>query len=669
MSPVSIEIKDNIAWVTIDNPPVNATSLSVRQGLMDAVSRVQGCKLAVLKCAGRTFIAGGDMTEFDRTPEEPHLPDVLDAIERSETPFLAMMHGTVLGGGFEVAMACAYRHAKPGTRFGLPEVNVGLIPGAGGTQRAPRLLGWEHAFKMACLGELFTVETLLELNAIDHVVEDLDGSIDLVSDIRPQHVSKRDIEPAAQELWAEFDALIKKRSKGQNSPALNLEALKWASEQYSIGQPKERALHLQLRKSDESKALRHIFFAERAASSPTRLKGISPRDIKSVAIVGGGLMGCGIAAACLNANLKVQLIEQNEAAASAANQRIIAILQGGLERGKISQSQFEIRNKALSTADSYDAAQTADLAIEAVFEDMGVKQLVFAELDKVMRKDAILATNTSYLDPDEIFENIEDKSRCAGLHFFSPAHIMKLIEIVALPQTSDETLATSFTLAKSLRKMPVLSGICDGFIGNRILSTYRRAAEYLLADGAYPHEIDKAMRSFGMAMGPFETQDLSGLQIAYANRRRQDQTRSASERYIPIADQLCEMERLGQRAGKGWYAYDEGSRKPIVDEAVNTLIDKYRTSVGITPFSFSEAEIQTLLLTAMANEGARIVEEGIAKSDDCVDVVKVHGYGFPRHKGGPMHWAEKVGIETIKASIAKLESASPGSWVRARIFS
>lgn len=668
MAVVSVEIKEDIAWVTINNPPVNATSLSVRKGLLAAVHQVQGCKLAVLKCDGRTFIAGGDMTEFDRPPEEPHLPDVLDAIENSKTPFLVLMHGTVLGGGFEVAMACAYRHAKTGTRFGLPEVNVGLIPGAGGTQRAPRLMGWDASIKMACLGQLMGAEELFKIGAIDLITDNFDQSVNSISDVRPIAVSKRSIENLPKGKWQEYSAVIEKRARGQNAPTHNLEALKWAIDPYAEGKLKERALHLDLRKSEQSQALRHIFFAERASSSPQKLKQVTPKPIKNVVIIGGGLMGSGIAAACLNAGYEVAIIEQNKGAAQTAQKNVEQILKGGFDRGKISSEELAQRREVFSTHDSYDVAASVDLAIEAVFEDVNAKREVFAKLQSIMQDDAILATNTSYLDPETIFEEIEDKARCVGLHFFSPAHIMKLLEVVELPVTSKETLATAFQLAKKLRKIPVISGICDGFIGNRMLASYRRAAEYLLADGAYPHEIDAAMREFGMAMGPFETQDLSGLQIGYANRRRQDATRKKHERYITIADQLFELNRLGRKSAKGWYAYHEGSKAPIIDAEVTNLIDDYRKENSIQATKFSNEEIQSLLMAAMVNEGACIVESGIAENSACVDVVKVHGYGFPRYRGGPMKWAESIGEDLIKIALTRLEEASPNSWTRAKRF-
>ncbi|MEM7642863.1 MAG: FAD-dependent oxidoreductase, partial [Pseudomonadota bacterium] len=482
MAPVTVEIEGDIAWVTIDNPPVNATSTAVRAGLMDAVDRVQGCRLAVLRGTGRAFVAGGDMTEFDRPPEAPDLPDVVAAIEDSATPFLALLHGSVLGGGFEIAQGCAWRIAAPGTRFGLPEVNVGLIPGAGGTQRTPRLIGWDAAVDMACRGRMLEAERMVELGGIDRIAADLDGAARTFRSPRPDAVSTRTAPPLDPDWVAETRRAIAAKAKGQGAPLHAFEALTWAVLPFSEGQPKERALHLDLRQSDESRALRHVFFAERAVTKPAAIQTGAARDLAHVAVVGGGLMGTGIATACLGAGLRVSLIERDGDAANAAKERVAGLLAGALKRGKIGQDAHDAQLAAFSAATEY--APDADLAIEAVFEDLAAKRAVFADLHAAMRPDAILATNTSYLDPREIFDGIPDPSRCLGLHFFAPAHIMKLLEVVSLPDTSPDTLATAVALAKRLRKVPVLSGICDGFIGNRMLATYRRAAEYMLADGA-----------------------------------------------------------------------------------------------------------------------------------------------------------------------------------------
>lgn len=665
MTVVSVQQQGDLAWVTIDNPPVNATSTAVRQGLWDAVQVVQGARMAILQCKGATFVAGGDMSEFDRPPEEPHLPDVVNAIESSATPFLALLHGNVLGGGLEIAMACAFRIAAPGTRFGLPEVNVGLIPGAGGTQRAPRLFGWDAAVAMACSGRLLTADEALKLGAIDAIETDPQAAAPAFSAPRPDPVSARTL-TAPEPDWIEATrAALRKKARGQQAPLHNFDALMWATDDFSKGQPAERALHLKLRASDESRALRHAFFAERAVAKPRDIADGTARDIERIAIVGGGLMGAGIATACLNAGYQVAIIERDQDAAEAAHGRVLGLLGGALKRGKLTAERHDRQVAAFGAHAGYDVAADADLAIEAVFEDVQVKQQVFAELAKRAAPDAILATNTSYLDPRDIFDGVAHPERCIGLHFFSPAHIMKLLEVVRLPATSADTLATGFALARRLRKVAVLSGICDGFIGNRMLAAYRRAAEYMLADGALPQEIDAAMKDFGMAMGPFEAQDMSGLQIAQANRRRQDATRDPNERYVEISDRLCALGRLGQRTGKGWYAYDADSRAPRIDPEVTDLIRAYSAEQGITRRQFSQDEIQSQLLAVFANEGARIVEEGIAENDAAVDMVKLHGYGFPRWRGGPMHAADALGLASIKSALDALEEASPGSWIRA----
>ncbi len=379
-------------------------------------------------------------------------------------------------------------------------------------------------------------------------------------------------------------------------------------------------------------------------------------------------MGCGIAMACLLSNRQVVIIERDADAADTARQTVTSLLKGALARGKINQAGFDNRLAALVTSDTYGSAADVDLALEAVFEDLDVKRTVFGDLAEVVGPDTLLATNTSYLNPDEIFEGTPGAERCLGIHFFSPAHIMKLVEVVRASNTSDAALASAFGFASALRKTPVLAGICDGFIGNRILAAYRRAAEYLLADGALPHEVDAAMRAFGMAMGPFEAQDQAGLQIALANRRRQDASRNPAERYVDISDRICALDRFGKRSGAGWYAYADGAKHGERDPIVETLIQTYAQEMSISRRSFSEGDIQTQLLAVMANEGARLVEEGIAENAAAIDVVKCAGYGFPRWRGGPMHWAATVGHEAVRSALTILETASPGSWTRAGVF-
>lgn len=666
---VNVEIKGDIALVEINNPPVNATGVAVRIGLLEAVEAAEkaNAKAAIVYCAGRTFVAGGDISEFGKPPQEPHLPDVYQAIEDSSVPWIAATHGTTLGGGFELAMACDFRLAQKGTRFGLPEVNLGLVPGAAGSQRLPRLIGIEAAVELATTGQLIDAQKLYDLGGLDEIFDGdpveaaLSFAADLPGVLTP--ISQRTPAAVAEDYFQTKRAELTKRAKGQTSPLDNLRAIEWAATlPFSQGQPKERALHLELRDSAQSKALRHAFFSERAVGKPKATEGGTPLEINKIIVVGGGLMGAGIAFACLNVGYDVTLIERDRAAADAGRERIVGLIAGGVKRGKISNNKAEKLKSNLVASNDYAASADADLAIEAVFEDLGVKQQVFQSLAGHMREDAILATNTSYIDPTQIFEGISNPTRFIGLHFFSPAHIMKLLEIVRLPTTSKDVLATGFDLGKRLRKVGVLSGICDGFIGNRILSAYRRQADYLLMDGCTPKQIDDAMRGFGMPMGPYELQDLTGLQISWANRKRQAPTRSPSERYVRIGDLLCEEERFGQRSQKGWYNYVEGDRKPHEDSFVTDLIEKEAKEAGIERRTFSDQEIIDRLLAVMINEGKLIVEEGIAERDLDVDLVKIHGYGFPRWRGGPMHYANEIGIDRVKSAMGDVAKQSPNSW-------
>ncbi len=659
----------DVAWVTISNPPVNATSLSVRQGLVQAVKDVQGARVAILRCDGRSFVAGGDITEFDAPPVAPHLPDVIQLIEDSETPFLALLHGTVLGGGFEIAMGCAWRIATATTRFGLPEVTLGLIPGAGGTQRLPRLVGMSAAIDIACSGTMITAQALHDLDGLDAIADDLDQVAEaFVASLpaRPMPVSARTVPPYDPALLQDAKAKLTKRAKGQRSPLEVLDALTWSQESFQTGQSQERTRFLELKNSAESRALRHVFFAERQAAKPSSIKDMKPRNIQKVAIVGGGLMGAGIATAALSSGLNVILIERDDQAAATASDRVQKLLDGAAKYGKMTSAQAQNAFALFAASSDYNAASEADLAIEAVFEDVATKQQVFSSLASVMNPNAILATNTSYLDPRTIFEGISNQSRCIGLHFFSPAHIMKLLEIVTMPETSAEVIATGFALGKRMRKTTVQSGICDGFIGNRMLMAYRREADYLLADGALPHEVDAAVRAFGMPMGPYEVQDLTGLQIAWANRKRNATTRDPAERYVTIADQLCEIGRLGQQSAAGWYRYEAGNRTPQRDPEVEQLVAAYSQAQGITRRNFTPQEIADRLLAVLANEGALIVQDGIAERASDVDVVQIHGYGFPRWRGGPMQYATEIGWEKTAQNMQLVNDESPNSWRLAR---
>jgi len=661
---VSTSRAGDVLTVIIDNPPVNATSQAVRAGLMLAVEKAKTARVVLLSCAGSTFIAGGDMNEFDGPALLPDLPDVVAAIEHSPASWVVLLHGTALGGGLEVALGCHHRIAAPGTRFALPEVNIGLIPGAGGSQRLPRLVGFELACEMATSGKMVAAQAMLAAGGIDQISDDLQAAgMAFAQNLppKPTPVGARPCPSVDPDTIAATRARLLQAAKGAQAALHNLQALLWATgHDFASGQPLERALHLELRQSPESRALRHAFFAERTAARPEILAGIAPRPVENIVVVGGGLMGAGIATTALLAGISVHLLETDDAAVAAGLGRISGLLDSAAARGKISAAQRQSL-RPTGSCDYADAAG-ADLAIEAVFEDLAVKQQVFAKLTATMRPDALLATNTSYLDPNDIFSDIPHPGRCLGLHFFSPAHIMKLVEVIALQNTAPEALKTGFALAKRLRKSPVLSGVCDGFIGNRMLAAYRRAADYLLADGALPAQIDAAMRGFGLPMGPYELQDLTGLQIAYANRQRQAPARPTFERYVSIGDQLVEMGRTGQRAGKGWYAYQADSRTPMEDDAVTRLI----IANAEKRLSFTDHEIAQRLLAALINEGQRILEEGIAQSAADIDVVHMLGYGFPRWRGGPMHYADT--LANLPDMVAALAAQSPGSWTLAKRF-
>ena len=665
--------------VEIDNPPVNATSTSVRQGLMEAVTACHNDngekKAVILVCKGRSFIAGGDITEFDAPPQEPHLPDVCNAIEDADLPWIAVMHGHVLGGGLEIAMSCAFRIAHKDTKFGMTEVKVGLIPGAGGSQRLPRLIGLDAAIPMLTAGQLISSNEFSSLGGLDKVHEDPDGQSIAISYLqalpsRPIPISQRNIVITDPEILERAEAKLKASSKGDLAALANLKALQLAVEtSFDKGQPIERERHLKMRNSAESRALRHAFLAERQVSKPVLIKGSNPKEIKNVVVVGGGLMGAGIAFSTLMASYEVTLIERDENAVNGAKDRLSSMMESAIKRGKITEERGKKLLNSVSLSTDYNSATNADIAIEAVFEDIEVKKNVFKSLDAVMREDAILASNTSYLDPNLIMQGLANSERMLGLHFFSPAHIMKLVEVITLDNTHPDIVATGFNFAKSLGKTGVLSRVCDGFIGNRILAAYRRQADYLLIDGATPSQIDRAMRNFGLNMGPYEMQDMAGLQIAWANRKRLAATRPKTERYVEIGDILCEMERFGQRTGKGWYRYEEGSRSPLEDELVLQLIEEVSQKHEITRQVFSDDEICQRLLTVMINEGALIVEEGIAERDLDIDIVKILGYGFPRWRGGPMNYANEIGWEKISETMSSIQQQSPNSWQRAKRLS
>ncbi|WP_247646141.1 3-hydroxyacyl-CoA dehydrogenase NAD-binding domain-containing protein [Labrenzia sp. VG12] len=647
---VSIEIIGNTGLIALDNPPVNAASHAVRTGLWQALETLQqddGVQVIALYGKGRTFIAGADIREFGKPPQDPWLPDLCNFIEDTEKPIVCLLHGTTLGGGLEVAMSCHARVALPGTRVGLPEVTLGILPGAGGTQRAPRLAGVAFALDMITSGKPVSAEVALEHGLVDRIGEGeprevaLQAAQDLVSGALPR---RKTGELAATPDQAAIDAMRTKLAKTQAqlfSPHKCVDAVEACHLPIRDGMAEERRLYNACMESPQRAGLIHAFFSERAVTKVPEAAA-EPREIRSVGVIGGGTMGSGIATAVLLAGLPVTLTERDQAGLERGTDTIAGNLDGAVKRGKLSaEGREKILSDRLSTSTDLKALADVDLVIEAVFEEMSVKREIFGTLDTVCKPGAVLASNTSYLDINDIAATTGRPEDVIGLHFFSPAHVMRLLEVVVADKTSPEVVATGFALAKKLKKIAVRSGVCDGFIGNRIMTFYKKAADYMMMDGASPEEIDTAMRGFGFAMGPYQVADLAGLDISWAANKRRAATRPKEERYIPIADRICENSWFGRKTGQGFYIYDDNGPRPN-PEALS-IIDAERENAGVTPRSFTSEEIVERFMTAMILEGVRVLEEGIALRPIDIDAVFLNGYGFPRFRGGPMHTADVIG--------------------------
>lgn len=639
---VSALSHDSVLIVTIDNSPVNALSAHVRAGLVEALDHAASATDIVgivVTGAGRTFIGGADIKEFGKPPLEPILPDVIERIERFEKPVVSAVNGAALGGGCEVALACHGRIAGEGASFGLPEVKLGLVPGAGGTQRLPRLIGTVAAIDLIGTGRAVKSAEAVALGLADAVAADaIAAAMDVVREKSAQPLRRTGAlaVPAVDETaLSAVEAKVIGKSRGQTAPAEAIRLVRAAGRlDLEQGLAEERATFLSLRDSRESAALRHVFFAERAAGKVDALEGVQSRRIETVGVVGTGLMGSGIAVSALIAGYRVVALEQTMEAAESGRARISGLLDKAVQSKRVTP---ETRDACLArlktTAEAKDLAP-ADLVIEAVFDDLAVKTELFRRLDGIVAPQAILATNTSYLDPDTIAATTADPSRVVGLHFFSPANIMRLVEVVDCTKTAPDVLASALAFVKRLGKLPVVCGVTEGFVGNRIFSAYRREAEFMVEDGALPQEIDAAMEAYGFPMGFFAVSDMAGLEIAWARRKRQAATRDPAERYVEIADRLCEAGRLGRKTGAGWYAYPGGEK--TVDPAVTAVIEAARAAKGIVPRAFTADEIMDRLLAVMADEGRALLAEGIAARASDIDLVMINGYGFPAHKGGPM---------------------------------
>ena len=678
-SPVSYEIVDSIGVITVDNPPVNALSHAVREGILDAihVTKSDESRAVVILCAGRTFIAGADITEFGKPPLEPYLPDLLNEIEASEKVVIAALHGTALGGGFETALACHYRIALDSAKVGFPEVKLGLFPGAGGTQRVPRLTGIEAAVELMASGNPIGAAQAADLGLVDKVVSDdlrqaaLEYAADLVASGAPiRRTRDLDVEAVDDGVFVAMQAELAKRARGQIAPLKMLEAVKGAvTMPFDEGLLQERALFWELMQGSQSRALRHIFFAEREAA---KIKGLprdaTRRDIQSVGIIGGGTMGGGIAMSFANAGFAVTMLEIDDEALERGLSIIDRNYGGSVKRGKLSEDQAKTCRDRIAGATDYASLADCDLVIEAVFEDPQLKKTIFAKLDGVCKDGAILATNTSYQDVDAIAAATGRPQDVLGMHFFSPAHIMKLLEVVRGAKTADDVLATVMALAKKIRKVPVMSGVCYGFIGNRMLGPYMREGQLCLIEGSTPSDIDTAMQEWGMAMGPLSVGDLAGLDIGYKARAALPVEERGDLKSYRVSDALVEMGRLGQKSGAGFYSYDPETRKKLSDPAVLEIVEREAAALGIERRNIDAGEIVDRLIYALVNEGLKIVEEGIAQRPGDIDVVYVYGYGFPAWRGGPMHYADEVGLEKVLSRINEFRQRFGDHWAPAPLL-
>ena len=614
----------------------------------------------VIHCAGRTFIAGADIREFDRPPEAPHLLDVVATIEACDKPVLAAIHGTALGGGFEVALGCHYRLAAADAAVGLPEVKLGLLPGASGTQRLPRLIGVDKALDMILTGNHLPAIAALEAGAIDKITtgDDLEAEAlayaEELIDSGPRRIRDMDVQPVDPALFDERRKIIAAKTRGLISPEKIIRSVELSTQlDFDKGCEAEREFSVECKESPQSSALRHAFFAERAVSKVLGIdKNTTKREIHSIAVIGAGTMGAGIGYASLNAGCELILIDNDDESLERGQKTIEGLYQAGVERGKVTNAQMDEGLDRLTISQDYADLRDVDLVIEAVFENMTIKKAVFGKLDEACKKGVILATNTSTLDIDEIAAATRRPEDVIGLHFFSPAHIMRLLEIVRGTDTSNEVIASSLELAKRLGKIGVVVSNCFGFVGNRMLYGYGRENQRLLLEGAAPEYIDKVLFDWGMAMGPNAMGDLAGLDVGY--KIRQERTDLPDDpTFYRIADMLAEQGRFGQKSGKGMYLYEQGSRTPIPDPDVQEMINSEAQRLGVEQREISEDEIIERCIFALIAEGARILEDGIAARASDIDVIWINGYGFPRHRGGPMHYADTIGAEKICEALAR----------------
>jgi len=665
----SYELHGPVAVITLNNPPVNGLGYDTRRAVADGLDRAQSdaaVKAIVITGAGKAFSGGADIKEFGspKAIAEPNLLSLIRALELCSKPVVAAVHSVCMGGGLELALGCHYRVASPGANVALPEVKIGLIPGAGGTQRLPRVLGLETALNMIVSGEPVKSEVLASLpgqKLFDKLVDGdlLAGAIAFateVADKRPLPlVRDLKVKHANPDGYLQFARnTVKAMAKNFPAPGKCVDAVEASiKRKFDDGMVLEREIFLALMMTPECKALRHAFFAERASSKIPDVPADTPlREVKKVAIIGAGTMGGGIAMNFLSAGTPVVMLEMKPEALERGVATIRKNYEAQVKKGKLKAEKYETMIGLLSTTLSYEAIGDADMVIEAVFEDMEVKKAVFEQLDKVMKPGAILATNTSTLDVNKIAAFTKRPQDVIGTHFFSPANVMKLLEVVRGEKTAKDVLATVMALGKKIRKTCVVSGVCDGFIGNRMIEQYSRQAGFLLEEGCTPQQVDKAVEKFGFAMGPFRMGDLAGNDVGWYIRKRR-YIEKPNLRYSKTADLLCEMGRFGQKTGAGWYDYQAGKRDAIPSAAVGKMIEDHRKTMGITPRKISDDEIVHRLVFALVNEAARLLEEGIAQRASDIDMVYLTGYGFPLHRGGPMCYADTYGLYNVAQAMKR----------------
>lgn len=674
-SKINIHNEADVMVITVNNPPINAGSIEVRQGLLDAVHRFQNdpsALAAVIIGGGNTFIAGSDIKEFSQPLAEPHLPSVIAAIEDCPKPVVCALHGAALGGGFELALGCDARIALEGTVIGLPEVSLGIIPGAGGTQRLPRLVGIEKSIDLICGGVRIRAAEALKLGIINKLVNDdlLRNAITYARSLIGQKFRIRDIASPQADAASVLIASQKALKAGKNRPNIQL-AIEMISNTMTMpidqGLAIERDVFQALRVGVEAKALRHQFFAERKLFKALGSNELKPKSLENIAVIGAGTMGSGITIACLNAGYSVLMLDQNEAALEKGVKKVTDFYDSRVTSGKLLADKAEAILKGFTFSTQWTEIASADLVIEAVFEDMQVKHAVFQKIEQYANSDALLASNTSYLDIDAIAEKTSNPSRIFGLHFFSPAQVMKLIEIVRCKATSPSVITTGLQFAKRLGKTPVISANAFGFIGNRIYAAYRRQCEFMLEEGASPEQIDQTLEEYGFAMGPFAVADMSGLDIAWAMRKSLAASRNPEHRYVNIPDTLCLAGRFGRKTGLGYYQYPQGAKSGVVDPLVKQMIEDASTSKRIVRRTFTAEEIVNRVLLAMMNEIAHLVSEKIVGDVTDCDVALVNGYGFPRWCGGPVFIAREMGKEKLHAEIDELARLSGPGFIKASL--